>query len=428
MNIVQLDNDYVDKDSFELVDIEPFLYERDDRWYARFEGFTLSSVFQPVFSPAHQACVGMEALVRVQNSQGNHIPPPQLFAGKNRKRIVLADRICRLLHAKNYLCLKRDNFWLSVNIAHEVAVHGRSYGPFLKEVFSKLAIRPENIVLEIMEHPVEDPLLLDSAMAFYRETGCNIALDDFGAGRSHFDRVWRINPQIVKLDRNLIAHARENSRIRHIFCGMVSLLQQSGSLVLVEGVECEEEAVIVLEAGADLVQGYYFERPASIPSFDFKGWGNLYRNHHKNNALSEEKNHDRYALLGEAFSKGCDAIAKGSSLMDACKNLLDHPDVLRCFCLTSEGHLLGEPAFPEAASKAPPPSLMPLIPGKARDNLFRPYLKNALRYPGKTCRTRPYRSFFQDGLCVTLSRMISNDESGYSIIFCCDIREPWQDS
>ncbi|MCW7753996.1 EAL domain-containing protein [Desulfobotulus sp. H1] len=427
MNIVQLDSGYCCGEALNLDTIEPFLFEKGGRWHARLEGLTLSSVFQPIFSPAHQQCVGMEALVRVQDNLGNAISPPRLFAGKNRQRIVLADRICRLLHGKNYLVLQQEALWLTLNIAHEVAVHGRCYGPFLKNALASLAIPPESIVLEIMEHPVGDHQLLDAAVDFYRNMGCHIALDDFGAGRSHFDRVWRLNPHMVKLDRNLIAHAKENPRIRHIFRGMVSLLQQSGCLVLVEGVECEEEAVIALQAGADFIQGYYFARPSPSPSFDFAGWGHLYRNYHRNMALAEERNQDRYAILGEVFQGSCDDIGKGKDLWQACKKLLEHPDVLRCFCLTSEGHLLGEPLFSPHAVRSSP-SLMPVVPGRARDNRFRPFLQNARRYPGKTCRTRPYRSFLQDGLCVTLSRQIRGEESGYGIIFCCDIREPWFDS
>ena len=42
-----------------------------------------------------------------------------------------------------------------------------------------------------------------AAMEYYRELGCVIVLDDFGAGHSNFDRIWRLNPDIVKIDREM---------------------------------------------------------------------------------------------------------------------------------------------------------------------------------------------------------------------------------
>lgn len=423
--IVQLDNPDFSPEPMEIADIAHHLFQCEGRWCARFEGFRLSSVFQPIFSPAHQQCVGLEALVRVQDTQGNFLAPPLLFSGKSRARIVLADRICRLLHGKNFLTLKEKELWLSLNLAHEVAIYGRSYGIFFQKVITEMGLDPNRVVLEIMEHPVEDPALLENAVLFYRDIGCGIAIDDFGTGQSHFDRVWRLSPHIVKLDRNLIRNAAESPRIRHVFCGMVSLLQESGSLVLVEGIETEEEAVIALEAQADLVQGYYFGRPAPQPSLVFGAWSRLYMHHHQNLLSREKHTLEKYRLLGEAFRKTSQNIAKGLPLPEAAHPLMVHPDVLRCFCLTSEGHLLGSPVFPTPTPKVTDPYFLPFTPGKSRNNIHKPFLKNALHHPGVICRTRPYRSFLQDGLCVTLSQEILSPRSGYSLVFCCDIKEPW---
>lgn len=424
-SIVRLDTPDPSPDTLETTDIQHHLFELQGRWFALFEGLRLSSVFQPIYSPAHQQCVGVEALVRVQDSQGNFLPPPQLFSGKDRQRIVLADRICRLLHARNFLLLKRKDLWLSLNLAHEVAIYGRSYGVFFQKVITDMGLDPSRILLEVMEHPVEDPLLLENAIAFYREIGCGIAIDDFGTGQSHFDRVWRLSPHIVKLDRNLIHNASENPRIRHTFCGIVSLLQESGTLVLVEGVENEEEAIIALEAQADLVQGYYFGRPSAQPGLQFASWSDLYRNHHKNLIRKEKEAREKYSLLGEAFQKAGTKISKGLPLPQASDELMAHPDVLRCFCLTSEGHLLEPPLFSPFTPDITDPYFLPFTPGKGRDNVHKPFLKNALNHPGVICRTRPYRSFLQDGLCVTLSQQIRTLKAGYSIVLCCDVRESW---
>jgi EAL domain-containing protein (putative c-di-GMP-specific phosphodiesterase class I) len=92
-------------------------------------------------------------------------------------------------------------------------------------------------VIEILEQSVKDALQLGEAVQFFRNQGYLIALDDFGAGHSNFDRVWNLQPDIVKLDRSMIMRAGHNMRIRRMMPVMVSLLHEVGSLVLMEGVE-----------------------------------------------------------------------------------------------------------------------------------------------------------------------------------------------
>ncbi len=98
-------------------------------------------------------------------------------------------------------------------------------------------------------------------MARVRQMGFLIALDDFGAGHSNFDRVWSIKPDIVKLDRSLVAGLAQDRSRQRVVAQMVSLLHECGSLVLMEGVETHDEALVALESDVDFVQGYYFGRP-----------------------------------------------------------------------------------------------------------------------------------------------------------------------
>ncbi len=42
--------------------------------------------------------------------------------------------------------------------------------------------------------------------------GCLLAIDDFGAGHSNFERVWNLKPDIVKLDRTLLVRALSSDK------------------------------------------------------------------------------------------------------------------------------------------------------------------------------------------------------------------------
>ena len=65
-------------------------------------------------------------------------------------------------------------------------------------------IDPANVVIEILETGVSDESQLVDAVNLYRSLGCKVAIDDFGVGFSNFDRLWRLRPDFVKIDRSII--------------------------------------------------------------------------------------------------------------------------------------------------------------------------------------------------------------------------------
>ena len=109
----------------------------------------------------------------------------------------------------------------------------------------------------------EDETRLALAFEYYRTLGCLIVIDDFGAGYSNFDRIWRLKPDIVKIDREMTRRATVEPLARRMFAGIVSVLHEAGALVCVEGIETEAEALCATDADADLVQGHYFAPPGA---------------------------------------------------------------------------------------------------------------------------------------------------------------------
>lgn len=138
----------------------------------------------------------------------------------------------------------------------------------------RLHIEPRRVVLEVLEQSAEDIERLALAVQQFRDQGFLIALDDFGAGHTNIERIWQLDPDIVKLDRVMLSHAGHNvhaplsertrkqrRNMEAVLWGIVSLLHEAGKLVLIEGVETEHEAQLALASGADFVQGFFFARP-----------------------------------------------------------------------------------------------------------------------------------------------------------------------
>jgi len=105
---------------------------------------------------------------------------------------------------------------------------------------------------------------LGAAVEHYRKLGCLIVIDDFGAGFSNFDRIWRLRPDIVKIDREMTRRVTIEPLARRMFTGIISVLREAGALVCVEGIETEAEALCAIDANADLMQGDYFAPGSAV--------------------------------------------------------------------------------------------------------------------------------------------------------------------
>jgi EAL domain-containing protein (putative c-di-GMP-specific phosphodiesterase class I) len=227
-------------------------------------GFYLSSQYQAIFSAAHRRPVAYEALIRATDADGLRIAPSQLFEsvpqGEARAKF---DRRCRSLQIEKFVALGDAHSWLFLNLDPYIAVKGRRSEPLFAQMLESYCFPASRVAVELTELPLQREERLASAVEYYRELGCLIVIDDFGAGHSNFDRIWRLKPHIVKIDREMTRRVATEPVARRMFAGIVSVLHDAGALVCVEGIETEAEALCATEAKADLLQGFYFARPAN---------------------------------------------------------------------------------------------------------------------------------------------------------------------
>ena len=98
-----------------------------------------------------------------------------------------------------------------------------------------------------------------------RELGCNVAVDDFGAGFTNFQHLKTLTVDIVKIDGSFIRNIAEDSKNRLFVRNLIALAQSLDLLCIAECVETAAEARVLAEEGAHLLQGFYFARPSIIP-------------------------------------------------------------------------------------------------------------------------------------------------------------------
>lgn len=407
-----------------LSDIQPHLNSEAPCTTADWQNYQLSSHFQPIYSLVHRRAIGYEALVRV-HQDGQGISPMQLFSEpQSDAEQIRLDRLCRMLHVANYQRLQQQPLWLFLNSQPKAFVHGRRYGPFFAELLQRYQIPPQQIVLEILETEIDDPALLYDAVSFFRELGCLIAIDDFGAGHSNVDRIWRLSPDLVKLDRSMVLEASRSSKVRNVLSGLVSLLHEAGALVLLEGIETQDEALIAMDCDADFVQGYYFARPAadlSSPDTLSRRFQELWTEFQQQSRSQRQNQTQRIEQYQPGLMQAAKALQLGYSLRDSCRSFLAQPFAQNCFLLDAEGYQ--QEQIPATNQPHTHGRFSPLLISQGACWARRAYFRRALANPGEVQITRPYLSLNDAQPCITLS--IALKLKHQTLVLCGDIR--WQE-
>jgi len=97
-----------------------------------------------------------------------------------------------------------------------------------------------------------------------------LVIDDLGSGFSNLKRISDLQPQVVKLDMELIAGLDQNRNQRRLVASIVRLCVDMGAVVVAEGIETKDELAAVIDSGAHFGQGYLLARPSHpIPSISW---------------------------------------------------------------------------------------------------------------------------------------------------------------
>lgn len=390
----------------------------------RFRNLILHSHFQPIISLVHRRVVGYEGLMRPRDAFGQAIAPDVLFETvESNDEVLFLDRLARNIHVRNFVQASQDQSWLFLNVNARVAMCGSEHPPYFEDMLARHNLPPHRVVIELIENEIADEAQLAEAMRYYSDLGCLVAIDDFGAGQSNFDRIWRIQPQIVKIDRKSLIQARNNIKVRRVLPSLIALLHEAGCMTLIEGIEDEEDVMIALDSGVDFVQGYYFGRPqASLidgPACVGR-FGSLCSRHAKLTLAAGQTNLAKLNPYVETFRHCGELVAENWDVAAGSLHMLALPNVLRCFLLDKNGHQLGNNIALSNWTLHTDKRFLPVANGKEAIWSRRPYFQRAVASPGQVQISRPYLSITDARMCVTLSVLIRN-AVGQECVYCVDI-------
>jgi len=373
----------------------------------------------------------VEALARGHDVAGRTRPPAELFAEATRGGYMtqLGERCRREAFAAYRLvqALQERAPMLSINTDSALVLEGAAGAEQLVNEALENGIAPSRVVLEILESALPDLQKLEEFCRAAKRAGFLVALDDIGTGYSNLERIPRLEPDILKIDRQLVHGMSESFHRREVFRSLLQLAHQIGALAIAEGVESENDVLTALSLGCDLFQGFYFGHPIDVredrPLCDFgrlREAGDQFRSDARRR-LNERRSRQRRS------EQAIRALV--TTLKEAAEDQL--PEVLRAalqtmpyvealYVLDDRGVQVTDTVHRTVSS---------------RQGLFRPSVAGAdqslkqyffMLHAGlERFTSDPYISTASGNFCITMSRLYET-ESGRSYVLCCDLMVPRQ--
>jgi EAL domain-containing protein (putative c-di-GMP-specific phosphodiesterase class I) len=222
------------------------------------EDDSIAMVYQPIvdiraWSPSTPNIVGYESLARFP-----HSTPPEWFELAGSAGLGVDLEILALKAGIRGFSAMSQGPFLALNLSNPTLL-----APHLATALD--GIDPGRVVLELSDTArIRSYEVTRNAVEALRERGVRLAVDDVGAGEIDMWHILRLDPEIIKLDRLLVADQQNVRRNDALIRGITTMARDLGIMVIAEALETEAEQLRLLELGVDFGQGFLFGRPASL--------------------------------------------------------------------------------------------------------------------------------------------------------------------
>jgi diguanylate cyclase (GGDEF)-like protein len=217
--------------------------------------------YQPIVAADGGAIAGVEALLRWEHPTRGMIPPAQFVPVVEEAGLM--DQVGEFVLRRAVSDAARwDGLYVSVNLS-PVQVRDRGFIDVVAAVLQESGFPPSRLVLEMTEGVlIENPEETTARLLELRALGVQLALDDFGSGYSSLRYLQTLPFDKLKIDRSFVAALDKSANGGVIIQAIVALGRALGMGVVIEGIETEQQRVLLRLAGCNEMQGYLFAKPA----------------------------------------------------------------------------------------------------------------------------------------------------------------------
>jgi EAL domain-containing protein (putative c-di-GMP-specific phosphodiesterase class I)/CheY-like chemotaxis protein len=227
--------------------------------------------FQPKASLTTGGIVGTEALARWAGADGRFVPPSAFVPIAEQSGLIgrLTDHVLdQSLRACAQWRRKRPDCWVAVNLS-PLLLDDPALTDRIEQHLQKHGVPPNALVLEVTESKgIPDTPVATEILTRLRIRGVNLSIDDFGTGHSSLLSLVRMPFNEMKIDQAFVREAVSSRDSRKVVRASASLGRELGLNVVAEGVETEQMAQLVTEAGCDVGQGWLYGKAVPPEAFE----------------------------------------------------------------------------------------------------------------------------------------------------------------
>lgn len=213
--------------------------------------------------------IGFEALVRWQHPKRGIIGPDVFIPILERNRtihhldLIIWDDVCRQLH--DWIEQGLEVVPISVNVSR-TDFYSLDLLDVFKKLIDKYELSAELIELEITESAyIQNYKVVTNVIEELSLLGFKISIDDFGSAYSSLNMLKDIEVSVLKLDIKFIQFTHKNLfRTMTILKAIKQMAKELNQIIIVEGVETQEQVNLLKQLNYHYAQGYYFYHPLSI--------------------------------------------------------------------------------------------------------------------------------------------------------------------
>ncbi len=219
----------------------------------------ITMAFQPIVDIARRTVFAHEALVRGKGGEGAGVVLDQVSA-TNRYAF---DQLCRktAIELASGLNLADDGASLSINFLPNAVYEPKACIRVTLAAAMQTGFPISRIIFEFTESEAIETNHLLNILRSYRAMGFRTAIDDFGAGYAGLGLLTKFQPDIVKLDMDLIRGIDRDPIKQVVVRRTLEMLTDLGIQPLCEGIETLGEYDMLRDLGVNLMQGYLFAKP-----------------------------------------------------------------------------------------------------------------------------------------------------------------------
>lgn len=227
-----------------------------------------SLVYQPQVADSHIP-VGVEALIRWDHSDKGMIPPDRFIPVAEGNGMIIdighfvIDRA--LLDMTQIICSEHySKMHLSINVSIR-QLQENGFTEKLSVSLSNSSFPVQQLTLEITEGIfIEDLQYLIPVLNSIRSLGVKLSMDDFGTGYSSLSLLKQLPIDELKIDKSFIDNITTHDEDRLMVLNIIDIAQNLDIQVVAEGIEHEEQSLMLNDLGCHLQQGYFFCKPLEL--------------------------------------------------------------------------------------------------------------------------------------------------------------------